>query len=82
MNLLAFLLVHVVRRGAWGLTVVNSRPGACRGFISLRQGVAILCWLCLPSTLADAISSCYGEKPCFVLSECLWRVGKERAVCA
>lgn len=29
MNLLAFLLVHVVRRGAMGLTVVNSLPGGC-----------------------------------------------------
>lgn len=46
--------------------------------------MAILGWLCLHSTLADAISNCYGEKPCwcFIVSGCLWRVGKERAVCA
>lgn len=33
--------------------------------MSLRQGVAIPGWLCLPSTLADAISNCYREKPCW-----------------
>lgn len=50
----------------------------------LRGGVAKPGWLCLPSTLADAISNCYGEKPCwhFIVSECSWRVGKERTVCA
>lgn len=86
MNLLTFLLARFVRRGAQGLTVVNLLPGACWAFISLRgEGVAVLGWLCLPSALAGATSNCYrGEKTCSTSSfgGCLWRVGKERAVCA
>lgn len=67
MNLLAFLLAHFIRRGAQGLTVVNLLPGACRAFMSLREGVAVLGWWCLPSALAGATSNCYGEETLLAL---------------